>query len=209
MLPQSLFALGPKGDGVEVVPESARDFDVHVCPGCKRLARHVREQGFDIVVERTPPYGALGWAETPRDTITLISRAFADYLFRSFTHDIRLGRVMLANGRPLEDWATCIGRTPTLLRGGHMSVYKPCDQCGTRCYHPRNELYVLRQSLPEYDITEEGYWGGLLVRERVLAQIDRKKWKGLKIDPRPVRERPEDNVGDISADWYYAGGAVP
>jgi len=200
------FSIETLTSGCEVDETWAATFEQRwVCKDCRKLDRRCRGNGYDVVLSTRPRYGAMDWAVGPVGTYSLIHRSFAELLTAGVTHDLVFGRVFLGDGVELKDYATYLGQKPIPIRGTSGSYRRQCKDCGSFIYSAGYSWYVARHALRALELYELDAGRLLVVDEARLKRIDRKRWKGIRIQKLPLVDEPQDGIAEFPDNWYYRG----
>lgn len=199
-----LYEVEPSGYGCETDPTWVRGFEEDsVCPDCRRFRGVLRSTGYSVHLTKRPRQAALNWAIGPRGIYDLIRRDFCEMLLDGVKHDLRLGRVFLANGQELVGYATYIGKVPLVIRGGPKSYCRVCAVCESFIYSPATPEGVCRSSLREQGVYQSA-GGGLILEKSVFLRIETRRWKGLKVNRLPVLDKALDGLTEFPTNWSMA-----
>jgi hypothetical protein len=82
------------------------------------------------------------------------------------------------------------------LRGGKKSMCRRCEGCGRLIYNPMGNRYVLKANLPEVPIFAT-HQGGIAISDRLLARVNKQRWRKVKLLQIPVYDEPRDIYPEI------------
>jgi hypothetical protein len=179
-----------------------REFDAtHRCARCHALKGRLRLRGIDVLLQRPPDIAALNYVS--RAEVELARRDFLELFAHEAQTYLKLGRVLLKDGSPCDEYATYIAEKPLILRGGAKSHSWTCDVCGTFRYRPGLDWYVIRASLTGQPLYECEF-GGLIVTAELRNRIERGRWKGIYVTKIPVVDEPQDGIAEFPENYYQA-----
>jgi len=112
--------------------------------------------------------------------------------------DLRLGRVFLSNGRPLDNWVTFQGRYRLIIRGTKNVSYRQCSECGRHVYFAMGPRY-LYPAPPADAAMFESDLSGLIVSKELFERAVLHRWRKLVCERLPVLVVPKDGLSQLAS----------
>lgn len=121
--------------------------------------------------------------------------------FEDIGHNyIVTGQVLGPLGQIYDEFITLTAPYIICPRGGTQSQYSICTVCGNSGYYPMPHNYHRYLVRSDLETSRLLYLSGIynwIIHESLLARIDLKTRKKLRITELPVREEPEDGIVDF------------
>lgn len=168
----------------------------HQCAACREWPMS-SDPLPDVVVDGEPPPSAVSFVSSL--LFGVVSDEFSNALgFEHVERNLRTGRLIRADGSPIPNYRTFLGRPPLVLRGGPRSRHVVCGRCGALHYIPVpvNNPYVTAASVPGAEQLYAGMVPRLIVNEATRQRLGGHWDSAVKIYRLPVREHPEDGLPD-------------
>lgn len=165
-------------------------------PTCAGCSAHQDEWGaVDAVVSYMPKGRHFGGLRA--DDIGFMSRdLLACFSDQEIARGLHVGRLLDTNGNELERYCTVRGKHSLTVRGDDQSEYRKCEVCGRDVYFPITRFYILPHSIARQEPIYEAA-SGFAVNEEIYKRISSKRWRGARIDPLPLRDKPIDGMPDL------------
>lgn len=189
-----------KDDFVDADPIWRKQLTKEICcPECKQQRREYIGKPVDAYfVEKPPNIPLASLAPLP---IEIAHREFIK-LFTDVTKGyFAYGKVFGPNHIEYSEYVTFTVPYVLPIRGGPKSLQRLCSTCGSFTYCPEpfddKQLYLVSSSLRG---AQELYWGDfhyLIINENMLARINFKIRKKLRIIEMNVKDRAEDGIEEF------------
>lgn len=167
------------------------------CMGCKRPLPLI--QSVDVTLQATPADPPLnfvfGWG------IGLVHFDFlSEFGDEVIKNNLWLGKVYLASGKVLNNWATFRGKHRIIVRGTKNAKTRSCMVCGHVFYSAMGTRYICPPGPEDTELFESSLYG-LVFHQRLLSQVSLIKWPHIAVDKLHLRDAPLDGLpANLAAD---------
>ena len=162
-----------------------------LCPGCLVILPGTGPVDIELEDRRPnnrPIDGAFGMG------VVLVHREFLERLPGEVVQgELYVGKVAGDHG-PLEDWACVHPVQRTIVRGTTQAGTRTCPSCGRDLYSALESDNLCPPPPEGVRIMAPGVGFCLVVRDEMMAYVDRTKWKRLRVDKLDVLDEPRDGV---------------